>query len=230
MLNGILAIIIAYLIGSFPTAYLITRLRTGKDIRTFGSGNVGAHNVYEHIGKKMGILTGIIDVVKGILAIIVAQMLILNHLNMGKDMEIGHALFYIMGAALAVVIGHIWPITLKFKGGNGIATTIGILLMLMTREVLIAILVALLLVTITRNPILSINISLLGTIPIAGSLMHEVWYIYLGFSLILIAILVANFVPTVRAALAKAGNKEKLTAELFRFEQEKLPGKKGKKK
>ena len=229
MVYGILAIAIAYLIGSFPTAYLVTRLRTGKDIRKLGSGNVGAHNVYEHVGMPYAILTGIVDVMKGIIAVIIAQVLILNDISMGRDMPVDQALLLTMGAALAVVIGHIWPVSLKFQGGNGIATTLGILFMLMTREVLIAVLVALVVLSITRNPILSINLSLLGTIPIAGSLMHDSWYIYLGFSLVLIAILVLNFLPTMKTAMANAGSSGNMTAELMRIEKDK-PAKKKKKR
>ena len=99
--------------------------------------------------------------------------------------------------------------------------------MIMTREVLIAILVALLIIAITRNPILSINISLLGTIPIAGGLLPKPypWYIYVGFSLILILILVLNFIPTMKKAMAEAGSKEKLTADLMRIEPKEPPPK-----
>ncbi|MBN2238162.1 MAG: glycerol-3-phosphate acyltransferase [Dehalococcoidales bacterium] len=212
MVNGIAALIIAYVLGSIPTAYLVTRFRIHKDIRTLGSGNVGAHNVYEHVGLPWAILTGIVDVAKGILAVVIAQSLV------------PEGIFWIMGAGLAVVIGHIWSVFLRFTGGNGIATTLGILLLLMTKEVGIAILVAILLITITRNLILSINIALLLTIPVAGSLIphqNDPWIVYLAFSLILIAILVANFIPTMRAAMAKAGTKENMAAELMRIEKDK---------
>ncbi len=223
---GALAIAAAYLIGSFPTAYLVTKWRSGKDIRTLGSGNVGAHNVWENVGKTPSVIVGIIDVIKGILAVILAQAIILNGVSTGATITVLNLLLFTMGAALAAVIGHIWPVWLKFKGGNGIATTIGILLMLMTREVLIAIAVALLILAFTKNPILSINIGLLLTIPIAGALMHNPWWPYLSFALVLIAILVLNFVPTMRAAMNKAGSREQMTAELLRIEKDKKARKK----
>lgn len=225
-IQGVLAILAAYIIGSFPTAYLVTKWRNGKDIRKLGSGNVGAHNVWENVGKAPSIFVGIIDVIKGILAVVLAQAIILNEVSLGGNITVFNLLLYTMAAALAAVIGHIWPVWLKFKGGNGIATTIGILLMLMTTEVLIAIAVALLILAITRNPILSINISLLLTIPIAGGIMNDPWWLYVTFALVLIAILVLNFIPTMRAAMNKAGSKEQMTAELLRIEKEKKSSKK----
>ncbi len=220
MYYGVISVVIAYLLGSFPTAYIITRFGYGKDIRKLGGGNVGTHNVYENVGKLPGIIVGIIDVGKGVASVYIGLALLVS-----PDYY-----YWVFGAGLAAVIGHIWPVFLKFRGGNGIATSIGILLVLMTRESLIALAVALLLLVITRNTILSINISLLLTIPIAPIFLRDPWLPYLVFSLILIMILVSNFLPTMRTAMAKAGSKQKLTAELFRFEQEKPPGKEGSKK
>ena len=220
MYYGIISVVIAYLLGSIPTAYIITRFGYGKDIRKLGGGNVGTHNVYVNVGKLPGIIVGIIDVGKGVGAVYIALAFIAS-----ADLY-----YWVFAAGLAAVIGHIWPVFLKFKGGNGIATSIGILFVLMTRESMIALAVAVLLLVITRNTILSINISLLLTIPIAPIFLRDPWLPYLIFSLILIMILVSNFLPTMRDALAKAGSKEKLTAELLRFEQEKSSGKKDKKK
>lgn len=218
MLYGLISVTIAYLLGSIPTAYIISRFAYGKDIRKLGGGNVGTHNVYENVGKLPGIIVGIIDVGKGVASVYIGLALLVS-----PDYY-----YWVFGAGLAAVIGHIWPVFLKFRGGNGIATSIGILFVLMTRESLIALAVAILLLVITRNMILSINISLLLTIPIAPIFLRDPWFPYLIFSLILIMILISNFLPTMRAALAKAGSKEKLTAELLRYEQEKPPGKKRK--
>ncbi|OGN88489.1 MAG: hypothetical protein A2158_08225 [Chloroflexi bacterium RBG_13_46_14] len=208
------------MLGSIPTAFIVTRFAYGKDIRKLGGGNVGTHNVYENVGKLPGILVGIVDVGKGVASVYIALAFIPSH-----DLY-----YWVFAAALAAVIGHIWPVFLKFRGGNGIATSIGVLFVLMTLETLIALAIAILLLVITRNTILSINISLLLTIPIAPIFIRDAWLPYVIFSLILIMILVSNFLPTMRTALAKAGSKEKLTAELLRFEQEKPPGEKGKKK
>lgn len=218
MVNGIIAVIAAYLLGSIPTAYIITRLSTGKDIRKLGSGNVGAHNVYENVGMPAAIITGLIDVGKGIVAVAAAFLVF------------GAPHLWVLASGLAVVIGHIWPVFLRFKGGNGIATTIGILSFLMTRELLIALAVALLILVITRNPILSINISLLMTIPVAAGFLQDPWLEYVIFSLVLIAILVSNFLPTMRAAMNKAGSRENMAAELLRIDQDKPAGKKKRKR
>ena len=220
MYFGVISVVIAYLLGSIPTAYIITRFGYGKDIRKLGGGNVGTHNVYENVGKLPGIIVGIIDVGKGVASVYIALAFISS-----PDLY-----YWVFAAALAAVIGHIWPVFLKFRGGNGIATSIGILFVLMTREAMIAVAIAVLLLVISRNTILSINISLLLTIPIAPIFLRDPWFPYLIFSLILIMILVSNFLPTMKAALVKAGSKEKLTAELLRFEQDKQSGKKDKKK
>ena len=220
MYYGAISVVIAYLLGSIPTAYIVTRWVYGKDIRKLGGGNVGTHNVYENIGKLPAIVVGIIDVGKGVASVYISLAFIPS----------SDYYYWVFAAGIAAVIGHIWPVFLKFKGGNGIATSIGILFVLMTREALIALAVTILLLVITRNMILSINIGLLLTIPIAPIFLRDPWLPYLIFSLILILILISNFFPTMRAAMTKAGSKEKLTAELLRFEQEKPPGKKGKNK
>jgi glycerol-3-phosphate acyltransferase PlsY len=219
MINGIIAVVIAYLLGSIPVAYIVTRITKRKDIRKLGGGNVGAHNVFENVGRLPGIAVGILDVGKGVASVFIALALI----------DSADYRLFVFGAGLAAVIGHIWPVYLKFKGGNGIATTIGILSILLTRELLIALGFTLLILVITRNPILSVNISLLIVIPVTSGLLHDSWQEYVVFSLILIVILVINFLPTARAALANAGNKENLTAELMRYQPKKPAGKKRKK-
>jgi glycerol-3-phosphate acyltransferase PlsY len=213
MIQGIQAVIVAYFLGSIPTAYIVTRFLVHKDIRKLGSGNVGAHNVYEHVSMPAAIVTGLVDVAKGFAAVYMALVVF------------GAPLLWVLAAGLMAVVGHIWPVFLKFKGGNGIATTIGILSFLMTRELLIALAVALLILAITRNPILSINISLLVTIPVASSVIRAIqgqqWIPHLIFSCVLILILVLNFIPTMRTAMANAGSKGNMAAELMRIEQDK---------
>lgn len=218
VVDGVAGIVIAYLLGSFPSAYVVTRLLIGKDIRKLGGGNVGARNVYEHVGLIPAIVVGVLDVAKGAGAVAIASIALLN------------AREWVLAAGLAVVIGHIWPVFLKFKGGNGIATSLGVLALLLTRELLVALIITFIILAFTRNPILSVNISLIVTMPIATFLIKTPWQPYLIFILILIAILVINFLPTARAALATAGSKEKLTADLLRIDQKKTGNNKKKKK
>lgn len=112
----------AYLIGSFPTSYLITKYTRGIDIRTAGSGNAGATNVFRVAGKIPAIATLLIDILKGVFVVtVVFRLSYYPYLSdvLQKD-------FYIGFLALTVIAGHIWSIFLKFKGGKGVATTLGV--------------------------------------------------------------------------------------------------------
>lgn len=108
----ILAVLISYLLGSIPVGYIICRVIKGIDIRTVGSGNIGATNVARAVGKKWGIITLILDILKGFLAVTIV----------GEQAELSR-----IACALAVIGGHNWTIFLKFRGGKGVATTAGAL-------------------------------------------------------------------------------------------------------
>ncbi len=206
IVNGVISLIIAYLLGSIPSAYIITRLATGKDIRQLGGGNAGARNVFHEVGLAAGIVVGIFDIAKGAAAVIIVYWLL--------DAPPLFLLVVGLAAGLAVVAGHIWSIFLKFSGGNGLATSLGVLSILMTRELLIVFAMTLLLIVITRNPVLSVNISLLS-VPVSAWFLEKSWLLVI-FSIVLALILVVNYLPTARAALAQAGSKENLLAELLR--------------
>jgi glycerol-3-phosphate acyltransferase PlsY len=225
MINGIMAVIIAYLLGSIPSAYIITRWKTGKDIRKIGGGNVGANNVYSEVGLGAAIIVGFFDMAKGAVSVLIAGWLIgypkpwlFDWVLLPWNFE--SSTLFILAAGLAAVVGHIWSIYLKFTGGNGIATTIGVLSILLTRELGIALAVSLLLMVITHNLILSINISLLISIPVFTWFLQKAW-LPVGFALILVLILVLHFLPTAVSAINKAGSKGKLTAELMRVDTDK---------
>ncbi len=115
-MREIIFLIFTYLIGSIPFGFVMAYLVKGIDIRKFGSGNIGATNVVRVVGKKWGILVFVLDFLKGFLPLLLAKF-ILNPTN----------LIYIVSAILSVS-GHNWPIFLKFKGGKGVATTLGVLL------------------------------------------------------------------------------------------------------
>ncbi len=112
----ILFVIATYLLGGFPTAYVMYKLKTGDDIRTVGSGNVGGTNVTRAMGVTTGILTIIIDILKGFLPPLVLYFIFPEDLIL------------LSIAAVVVVIGHIFPVYLKFKGGKGISTSYGAIL------------------------------------------------------------------------------------------------------
>ena len=118
----ILALILSYLLGSIPTAYIFGKLYKGIDIRQHGSGNVGATNVFRVLGKWPGIIVLCLDILKGTLAVaVVADCLGTTNI------------FARILVALAVVAGHNWTIFLNFQGGKGIATSLGVLIGLTIR-------------------------------------------------------------------------------------------------
>ena len=209
LVSGIIAIVIAYLIGAFPSGYVVTRLATGKDIRQRGSGNVGANNVFGQVGPAAGITVGFIDISKGAAAVALAHALVET-----PFFEPG---LYVILAGGAAIVGHIWPVYLRFVGGNGLATTIGTLIILMPMELGIFCALLLLLWAITRNLILSVYISMVS-VPISGWLITQDW-LYAGYGIGLILILVLVFVPTARVALEKAGGMGNLFAELLRLDR-----------
>lgn len=107
-----LALVAAYLIGSIPTGYLMTRLITGEDLRSVGSGGTGATNARRALGSKWGAVVAGIDIVKGILAVLIARWLDAGALTVAL-------------AGIAVIAAHCWPIWLGFRGGKGVATGAG---------------------------------------------------------------------------------------------------------
>ena len=122
--QSFLCVIIAYLLGSIPTSYLIGRIFFNTDIRQSGSGNTGATNALRSFGVKAGVTVLFIDVLKGVAAIIIAQTLMKSVANV----SIIHLVVSISG--LAVILGHVFSIFLGFKGGKGVATAAGVFLAL----------------------------------------------------------------------------------------------------
>ncbi len=120
----VILVICAYLFGAIPTGLLLTRWFGKEDIRKVGSGNIGATNVYRVAGRKLGIITLIGDCLKGVIPVVLAQQ--------AFDLS-GTSLALV---ALAVFVGHCFPVYLGFKGGKGVATALGIFLVLSPPAVL----------------------------------------------------------------------------------------------
>lgn len=116
-----ISILIAYLLGSIPTAVWVGRLKYGIDIREHGSKNAGATNTFRVLGKKPGILVLSVDVVKGILAASLPWILFRN--TIGTEEVINAQVF----AAFSAVLGHVFPLFARFKGGKGVATSLGVI-------------------------------------------------------------------------------------------------------
>jgi glycerol-3-phosphate acyltransferase PlsY len=137
-MTGLLGILIAYLLGAIPFGYLLTRITTGKDVRTEGSGNIGATNVLRAAGRGAAVGTLILDMAKGFAAVWIAGWL--------TDGSSG----WMADAALAVMAGHAFPIFLGFKGGKAVATFFGAFLYLTPIPALAALIVFVIVVTVTR--------------------------------------------------------------------------------
>jgi glycerol-3-phosphate acyltransferase PlsY len=210
VISGVIAVIIGYLLGSIPSAYVITRLVTGKDIRKRGGGNVGARNVFVEVGKAAGIGVGVFDVVKGAGAVTLASWL----LEWPQPWSTDTSWLFVLGAGLAVVAGHIWSVYLKFTGGNGLATTLGVLVMLMTQELALALAVMLLIWLITRNLILSVNLSLLS-VPISAWFLGKSW-LSIVFPIVLVVVMLLHFFPRIVADFTRTGGLGNFVAELTR--------------
>lgn len=134
-------VLIGYLLGSIPFAYIAGRAFRGIDIRKVGDGNVGAANAYREISPAGGVVVLAADTFKGVIAIIVVQPFV--------------SLPVALMAGLAVVAGHIWPLYIGFTGGRGESTTIGVLGALLPQVMLILVMVCVVPFLITRNTMLA---------------------------------------------------------------------------
>jgi glycerol-3-phosphate acyltransferase PlsY len=172
-MTALLAAVLAYLIGGIPFGYLLVRMKTGEDVRSKGSGNIGATNVLRTTGRAAGVLTLILDIVKGAVAVWLAGKLTTNS---PTAMSI---------AALAVMAGHAYSIFLKFHGGKAVASFIGAFLVLTPVPLLASLLLFVIVVAASRH------ISL-GSIVAAGSLPLAVYLIEHPPAPVLIASLIAG--------------------------------------
>ena len=141
----ILTAIIAYLLGSISFSVIFTKKFAGFDVREKGSGNAGSTNVLRTAGKKPAILTLVCDILKGVVAIVVAYL-------MGKiaNADVWLSALLIQIAGVFVVLGHTFPIFFGFKGGKGVATALGVLLITNWQIGLICLVFALVLMALTR--------------------------------------------------------------------------------
>jgi len=143
-------IILSYLIGSIPTSIIISKAAKGIDIREHGSGNAGGTNVMRVLGWKHGVLVILLDALKGVLAVIVVARLHYGSMPFENATPFDDFTLVQIIAGISAVIGHIWTVFAGFKGGKGIATALGMLLMIVTVDMLIAIGVFILVVTFSR--------------------------------------------------------------------------------
>lgn len=156
--------VMAYLLGSIPFGYLLVRIFRGEDIRLTGSGNIGATNVARSGAKGLGIATLVLDALKGALAVWLAAILAGSRYNLCGDFiafPCAPALRLMSLAALFAVLGHVFPVWLRFKGGKGVATALGVFCVLFPAAILVALAIFILVVAVTRYVSLG---SILGAI------------------------------------------------------------------
>ena len=171
MLNYIIIIIIAYLLGNISTSYIVAKQLSGVDIRTQGSGNAGSTNVLRTLGKKAGALTFIGDVLKGLIAVLIAKM-IAHFVNLDET-----TCAYL--AVVAVVLGHNYPVFLGFKGGRGVATGLGVLIALSPIVAVICFAIWGIIVYFTKLVSLG-SIVAAALVPVLMYVMGESWW-FVGF-------------------------------------------------
>jgi len=157
---GIALVVFAYLFGSIPTGVILSRHFGKTDIRKEGSGNIGATNVYRTLGKTLGALTLLGDILKGMIPVIIAIWLLKSEGWIGVT-------------ALSAFIGHIYPVFLKFKGGKGIATTLGVFVIIVPWAILLAFLAF-------AGTLYKWRYVSLGSMVASGSL--PIWIILLSYS------------------------------------------------
>jgi len=211
IVTGFIAIIISYLLGSIPSAYIVTCLVKGKDIRQLGGGNVGGLNVFREVGLWSALAAGIADVGKGAAAVSIAYWLL------------AVPPLFVLLAGLAAVIGHNWMVVLKFSGGKGMGPAIGILAIVMPLYgywpgLLMFFGMLLIPFIITRNVALSMGIGLLA-------LPFIIWFgMHSGIGTImtvLLGLVVAiKFTPTARRALTRSKTKKEFIFDRWHREKE----------
>ena len=201
MVAYIIIAIIAYLIGSVNFSVLISKKMAGFDVREKGSGNGGTTNVLRTVGKKAAALTLLADVLKGVVAIFIAWVV-------GKFAKSNPAIL-VQLAALAVVLGHTFPVFFGFRGGKGIATSLGILLLLNWEIGLICLIFAVALMALTRMVSLG-SISAAVLFPILTIFINEHYLVagnYFIFGIIMAAFIIFNHRSNVKRILEGTENK-----------------------
>jgi acyl phosphate:glycerol-3-phosphate acyltransferase len=162
--------IVGYLLGSIPFGFLLVKFFRGQDVRQTGSGNIGATNVARTGSKWLAIATLVLDTLKGVIAVILGSWIGLQNDACASGSPCPAAAHLAAIAALAAVVGHMFPVWLKFKGGKGVATALGVFLVLFPKAILISLAIFIIVVVATRYVSLG---SILGAIafPVAAYFM-----------------------------------------------------------
>ncbi len=173
------ALVFGYLVGSLPTAYLAARraARRATDIRQFGDGNAGAGNVGHVYGRRWGVAVGVVDIAKGVAPVFALNVLV--GLVSTDPAERGSPLPNLSGpgmlAGASAMAGHIWPVWLRFRGGRGAATALGVTTAVLTGPVLLMGLPALVILWTTRSTTITLAFIYIASIIIAKAIFDMSW-------------------------------------------------------
>lgn len=179
-----IALVVAYLLGSIPSGHIAGRLR-GVDLRTMGSGNMGAANVFRTLGKKMGIAVLVADIAKGAVAVVIAGALTDDP--------------WPLAAGCVAVAGHIFPVWLRFRGGKGVATAAGVIVGLMPLVAAVLLPAWFVIVAITRFTSVGSILTAAAATPLAWAFGYDWTHVVLA-GVMAIAVLVKHRSNMVRLA------------------------------
>ena len=198
-MTGQLTTLIAYLLGSIPFGYLIVRWQRGIDVRSTGSGSIGATNVMRNLGMLGFAATFLLDAGKGILAVVLASRIT------GDDTTA------VAAAAFAAVLGHCFPVWLRFRGGKGVATGVGVFMAIAPWQVVLVLVIFAVVVAVWRYISLG-SIVATAAFPVLVYLMKhppiEIVYGAAGAALVIIARHHANIARLLKGTESKVGQKK----------------------
>ncbi len=204
MVYNVIIAVIAYLIGSVNFSVILSKKMAGFDVREKGSGNAGTTNMLRSVGKKAAALTLLCDILKGVVAILIAMFI-------GWAFKVENQSLLVQIAGIAVVLGHTFPIFFGFKGGKGVATSLGILVMSNWQIGLICLVFGVLLIVLTRMVSLG-SCAAAVLFPVLTLFITENYIVsqgsgYLIFSIILAVIFLFNHRSNIKRIMAGKENR-----------------------
>ena len=202
MIETLIVAIIAYLIGSINFTVRFSKKMAGFDVREKGSGNAGTTNMLRTVGKKAAAITLVCDILKGVVAILIAMLV-------GNLVEGSNGSLLVQVAGIAVILGHTFPVFFKFKGGKGVATSLGVLIMSNWQIGLICLVFALVLIILTQMVSVG-SIAAAILYPVLTLFIPENYIVpgnYLIYSIILAVIIIFNHRENVKRLLSGKENR-----------------------
>ena len=202
MVESAIIAIVAYLIGSINFSVIWSKKMAGFDVREKGSGNAGTTNMLRSVGKKAAAITLVCDILKGVIAILIAML-------MNKIFKDSNGALLVQIAGVAVILGHTFPIFFKFKGGKGVATSLGVLIMSNWQIGLICLVFALILIILTQMVSVG-SIAAAILYPVLTLFIPQNYIIpgnYIIYSVVLAVIIVFNHRENVKRLLSGTENR-----------------------